>query len=147
LLVNISRLFSEENVGFKISHKIDKLIMEKLTTLNLSPDKKRKIKNKEYIGFLITTGKNCTEIIVNEPFYPRKSKFVDIGIVLPYLNETNQNNYIKYYLDNIESGIINGLKKIDIEDERIKNVFQDIKTEVIGNENYKYIEGYIPKFK
>jgi hypothetical protein len=146
LLVNISGIYSEENVSFRISHKIDKLIMEKLTALNLSPNEEAKIKNRENIGFLISTGKNCDEIIVNEPFFPRKSKFVDIGIVLPYLNEKN-NNYVKNYLDNIEIGIMNGLKKIDIEDERIINVFQEIKAEVIGNENYKYIEEFIPKFE
>jgi hypothetical protein len=147
VLVNISGIYSEENTIFRISHKVDKLIMEKLTALNLSPNEKTKIKNREYIGFLITTGRNCNKITVNEPFYPRKSKFVDIGIVLPYFNETNENNYVKYYLDNIEIGIINGFKKIDIEDDRIINVFQNIKTEVIGNENYKYVEEFTQRFE
>jgi lipoate-protein ligase B len=59
---------------------------------------------------------------------------------LPYLNESDEKTYVKHFLENIEYAIINGLKQLEIEDERIKHEFEKIKEEVIGNGNYKYNE-------
>jgi hypothetical protein len=114
--------------------------MEKLNTLNLISKDKSKIKDREYIGFIISTKEDSKDIIVYKPKYYKNSKFINIDMDLPYLNISDENNYVKYFLEYIEKGIIIGLNKLEIEDERIKHIFEDIRNEVVGNKNYKYIE-------
>ena len=140
MLFGFSELYAEVGIKLKISYKVYKLIMEKLNILNLTSNNKEKMEDREYIGFMITTKENSKDIIVYKPKYYKNSRFINMDMELPYLKETDENNYLKHFLDNIENGIIIGLNKLEIEDERIKNVFENIRNEVIGNENYKYSE-------
>jgi hypothetical protein len=144
MLINISKIFLEENINFKISYKVDKLIMEKLSELNLEPINKSITKKRDYIGFLISTTKNANEIIINDPQFRKRSKFIDISITLPFL-EYNKEDYLNKYLNNLEKAIIIGLSKLEIKDERIENIFNKIEEEIINNENYKYIEPFKQK--
>jgi hypothetical protein len=138
--IGFTAIYPEVNIEFKISWKVFKLIMEKINALNLISNNKSKLKNREYIGFMISTKENCNDIITYKPKYYKNSKFINIDMDLPYLKETDENNYVKQFLDNLENGIIKGLKELEIEDKRIEKIFENIVNEVIGNENYKYTE-------
>jgi hypothetical protein len=140
MLINISALYAEVNINFKISHKVLKLIMEKLNGLNLSSNNKKKTRDREYIGFIISTKENCNEHVIYKPKYYRNSKFITIDMYLPYLNESDEKTYVKHFLENIEYAIINGLKQLEIEDERIKYEFEKIKEEVIGMKIINIVE-------
>jgi hypothetical protein len=58
---------------------------------------------------------------------------------MPFI-QYNENNYVEIFLDNLEIAIIKGLNKLFIENDKIKNIFEEVKNEVIGNSNYEYIE-------
>jgi hypothetical protein len=142
LLISFSAIYTEVGISFKISHKILNLIREKLDLLNLETNDKKiqnKLKNRQYIGFLISTRISYKEINILEPNFLRKSKFVEIILNLPFI-QYNENNYVEIFLDNLEIAIIKGLNKLCIENNNIKEIFTEVKREVIGNDNYKYIE-------
>jgi hypothetical protein len=139
MLINISGIYLEVGIKFKVSWKVDKLIMGKLSELDLQSTDKSKLKNREYIGFLITTTKDSHDIIINGPRFRRRSKFIDFSVTLPFLEYFTE-DYLNKYLNSLEEALIMGFNKLEIKDKRINDVFKMVKEEITGNENYKYIE-------
>jgi hypothetical protein len=140
MLINFSGVFTEVNTKFKISFKVHKLLMKLLTDLDLQAKLPMSKTNRDAIGFIESTSRNCVEIKVSEPQYPRKSRFVDISIMLPFLEIDNEDQLLFKYLENLEIACLIGFKKLGIIDERISNVFSLVKKEVIGNKEYEYNE-------
>jgi len=145
MIVNFSSVYNEKGVSFKISHKVFKLLMNDLTNLKLKAVLPDNISKRDAIGFLITTDRNTSEIIVSNPVFPRKSRFVEIRLALPFLDIQDKNDYMAVFLDNLKNACLLGFQKIGIVDSRIETVFSNTKEIVVNNDQYDYKEPFIPK--
>ena len=145
MIVNFSSVYNEKGVSFKISHKVFKLLMNDLTNLKLKAVLPDNISKRDAIGFLITTDRNASEIIVSNPVFPRKSRFVEIRLALPFLDIQDKNDYMAVFLDNLKNACLLGFQKIGIVDSRIETVFSNTKEIVVNNDQYDYKEPFIPK--
>ena len=86
IFINISCIYLEKGISFKISHKVYKLVMDKLNENNLSLILPEEQSHKDVIGFIITTSTEIITVAIGVPKYPKNSRFIDVSIKLPLVN-------------------------------------------------------------
>jgi hypothetical protein len=119
--------------------------MDNLTNLKLQAILPKNKLNRDGIGFLISTCHNSSEIKVLEPIFPKRSRFVDIQVELPFLEIKDRKEYLSVFLSNLEKACLLGFRKLGIEDTRIEKIFSIAKEEVLNSNLYDYKEPFIPK--
>ena len=140
MIINFSLIFPEPGIVFKVSWKVYKLLMQRLTALNIQVELHGNSK-RDCIGFMISTRKENTEIKVWEPKLYRKSRFIHFDVMLPYLEITDENEYLSIHLDQLKEACKTGFSQLGVtEYDLIESEFANVKKEVIGNTEYRYVK-------
>lgn len=139
-MLTIGSWFSEPGVEFEISHKIHNFIRERLIEDVMKPFGLETKDPDIFIGLVITTTKNLTELDVRGPEYDKRNKFINYGLWLPYQKIVCSENYLKEYLKYLFDALIILFKKYDVPEESILEVKHKVEDEVLNNANYSYVE-------
>jgi hypothetical protein len=138
-----SSLFSEVNSYFSISHKVSLKIREILNeNIDIFHDLQLNAKEKdmEIINLIVSTNKAALDVAVKGPDISRKDKMIQWGLWLPYeaiVSSTDQViPYLKYYCE----ALVLLLGKYGISEERIRELWTNVESEIVGNSEYKYEE-------
>jgi len=143
MIINISSIFSEPEINFKVSWKVYKLLMQRLTALNVQVELPKNSK-RDCIGFMLSTRKDNTEIKVWEPKLHRGSRFIHFDVMLPYLEITDENEYLSIHLDHLKEACKTGFSQLGVtEYDLIDSEFANVKKEVMGNSEYRYVKRMI----
>ena len=131
VLVNISCIYLEKGISFKISYKVYKLVMDKLNendpSLVLSKDQV----HRDAIGFIITTSTEINTISVGIPKYPKNSRFIDINIKLPLINIID-NDSLLLFVNKLKEAIILSFDELKVgTNQSTSNIFELIKEELL----------------
>ena len=131
VFVNISCIYLEKEIFFKISHKVYKLVMDKLNENNLSLVLSKEQSHRDVIGFIITTSTEINTIAVGVPKYPKNSRFIDVNIKLPLINIID-NDSLLLFVNNLKEAITFSFDKLKIgTNQSISNIFESIKEELL----------------
>ena len=131
VLVNISCIYLEKGISFKISYKVYKLVMDKLNendpSLVLSKDQF----HRDAIGFIITTSTEINTISVGIPKYPKNSRFIDINIKLTLINIID-NDSLLLFVNNLKKAITLSFDELKVgTNQSTSNIFELIKEELL----------------
>lgn len=131
VLVNISCIYLEKGISFKISYKVYKLVMDKLNendpSLVLSKDQF----HRDAIGFIITTSTEINTISVGIPKYPKNSRFIDININLPLINIID-NDSLLLFVNNLKEAITLSFDELKVGiNQSTSNIFELVKEELL----------------
>ena len=131
VLVNISCIYLEKGISFKISYKVYKLVMDKLNendpSLVLSKDQF----HRDAIGFIITTSAEINTSSVGIPKYPKNSRFMDIHIKLPLINIID-NDSLLLFVNNLKEAITLSFDELKVgTNQSTSNIFELIKEELL----------------
>ena len=128
--VNISCIYLEEGISFKVSYKVYKLVMDRLNENNLSLVLPQEHTHRDVIGLIITTATGINTIEVSAPKYPKKSRFIDVSIKLPFINIIN-NDSLLLFVNNLKEAITQSFNKLEVSTQSpISNIFELIKEEL-----------------
>ena len=140
MVLTIGSWFSEPGVEFEISHKVHKFIRENLIEDIMKPFGLETKDPDIFIGLVITTTKNLTELEVRGPEFDRRNKFINYGLWLPYQKIVCSENYLKEYLRYFFDALAILFKKYNVPEESILKVKYKVEEEVLNNANYSYSE-------
>lgn len=140
MVLTIRSWFSEPDVEFKISHRVHNFIRENLIEDVMKPFGLETKDSDIFIGLVITTQKNMSELEVRGPEYDRKNKFINYGLWLPYKKIEDAENYLEEYLKYFFDSLIILLKNYNVPAESILKVKYKVEKEVLNNANYSYSE-------
>lgn len=130
-------IYAEVGYSFEISHKIYKLIDEKLNQI-IKPDGIFKTKYQGYqLVFITSTRSDLKELLIMGPTISRRYKVVEYVLYIPYYPVINSENYLKTFLDYYEDGVKKVLEIVKIDSTPIASIFADIKGEVVDNPFYE----------
>ena len=131
IFINISCIYLEKGISFKISHKVYKLVMDKLNENNLSLILPEEQSHKDVIGFIITTSTEIITVAISVPKYPKNSRFIDVSIKLPLVNIVD-NDSLLLFVNNLKEAITLSFDKLKVVTNRsISNIFELIKEELL----------------
>ena len=131
IFVNISCVYVEKGITFKISHKVYKLIMDKLNENILSLVLSKEQSHRDVIGFIITTSTEISTIAVGVPKYPKNSRFIDVNIKLPLIN-IEDNDSLWLFVNNLKEAVTLSFDELKVEtNQSISNIFELIKKELL----------------
>ena len=131
VLVNISCIYLEKGISFKISYKVYKLVMDRLNENNLSLVLSKDQFHRDAIGFIITTSTEINTISVGIPKYPKNSRFIDINIKLPLINIID-NDSLLLFVNNLKEAITLSFDELKVgTNQSTSNIFELIKEELL----------------
>jgi putative tryptophan--tRNA ligase len=131
IFVNISCVYVEKGITFKISHKVYKLIMDKLNENILSLVLSKEQSHRDVIGFIITTSTKISTIAVGVPKYPKNSRFIDVNIKLPLIN-IEDNDSLWLFVNNLKEAVTLSFDELKVEtNQSISDIFELIKEELL----------------
>lgn len=131
VLVNISCIYLEKGISFKISYKVYKLVMDKLNENNPSLVLSKDQFHRDAIGFIITTSTEINTISVGIPKYPKNSRFIDINIKLPLINIID-NDSLLLFVNNLKEAITLSFDELKVEtNQSTSNIFELVKEELL----------------
>ena len=131
VLVNISCIYLEKGISFKISYKVYKLVMDKLNENDPSLVLSKEQSHRDVIGFIITTSTEISTIAVGVPKYPKNSRFIDINIKLPLINIID-NDSLLLFVNNLKEAITLSFDELKVgTNQSTSNIFELIKEELL----------------
>lgn len=131
VLVNISCIYLEKGISFKISYKVYKLVMDKLNENNPSLVLSKDQFHRDAIGFIITTSTEINTISVGIPKYPKNSRFIDINIKLPLINIID-NDSLLLFVNNLKEAITLSFDELKVgTNQSTSNIFELVKEELL----------------
>lgn len=140
----ISSFYYEVGITFKISHKVLKLIREKMNENYFSKDTiVQTLGNKKCIRLEISARELVNEVQVMGP--TNEETDISFFVLLPYKDIISSENQLETFIKSFFIAIGKILDKYNIERESLQTISEEVLTEVINNEKYVYTEAY--KFK
>lgn len=131
VLVNISCIYLEKGISFKISYKVYKLVMDKLNENDPSLVLFKDQFHRDAIGFIITTSTEINTISVGIPKYPKNSRFIDININLPLINIID-NDSLLLFVNNLKEAITLSFDELKVgTNQSTSNIFELVKEELL----------------
>ncbi|MFB9328275.1 hypothetical protein ACFFSY_20285 [Paenibacillus aurantiacus] len=135
-----SSLFSEPNIYFSISHKVDlkiRGILNENLKSKLEQITEREIK---YLNLMVSTNCSTVKTEVKGPDLNRREQILNWGIWLPYKaiveSSDQKGRYISYYFD----ALVSLFGQYEIPEEMIRVLQNEVETEVLNNPEYDYME-------
>lgn len=125
VIINISCVYNEANISFNISYKLYEELTIGLTNLNLMATLPKNKKDRDAIGFIISSDKNITNPIISNPIYPRKSRFVEFFIKIPYI-VCDDYETVKIFIKNLKTAFIESFEKLKINSSELDTVFYSV---------------------
>lgn len=125
MIINISCVYNEPDTSFNISYKLYEDLMIVLTNLNLTATLPQNKKDRDAIGFIVSSDRNITVPIISNPIYPRKSRFVECFIRIPYVICTDYKT-IEIFIGLLKTAIMGSFEKLKIDSSKINTVFDSI---------------------
>ncbi len=92
------------------------------------------------INLMVSTNKATLNVEVKGPSVSRKYKIINWGLWLPYEAIVSSTEQVIPYLKHYYEALVILLDKYGVSEERLREVWNVVESEIIGNSEYKYEE-------
>jgi hypothetical protein len=135
--ISAGSIYAEVDCSFEISHKVYKLICEKLNE-KIKADGIFKSKYEGYqLDFITSTRSDLKELLIMGPTISKRYKVVEYVLYVPYYPVIDSVNYLKTFLDYYEEGVQEVLKIVKIDPSPVAEIFELIRKQVVSNPDYE----------
>lgn len=143
--VFLSFLFMEVGIKLKISYKVISHIRTIIEKELFSDINQRELRNPTDVMISIGTNSSCEEASFNGPRKDSKNQMIIWNIQLPYKKVNDNINPSKIFIDELFEQLSALFINYNINEKDLLLIKQKVQLEVIGNDEYNYVEPRRPK--
>ena len=136
------KVYLEVGYEFLISHKVDNLIINLLSEKIIIPYKLDAIDEEIFLNLQVSTDSKCSRIDVVKPDSVN-DEFLTWKMWLPYKQIVESGNYLDEYLNCFFDAATQVFTEYGVDVQDVLAVKEIIKTEVLDNSDYEYVEEYV----
>ena len=134
----------EVGIKFHISHKVHKVMMRYLTEDIMKPYGLSELEPNVFLNLQQTTRESFSELSVS-----KRSEVVDDFLTwelrLPYKKINDSDSYLESYLEYFFLGAAEVFSSYGVSNDAVFAVKERVEKEVLGKEEYEYVETYTSK--